>query len=380
MRTARVLIDASNLRVGGGVQAAASFLDEFARASADDSLCSRFPWLRTAHVEVSPLVERNLTVERRLWTSRTIDRTWRDARPRRPRDLRYDVEFNLFGPIYGMRRGRVRITGFADGTSLYPRGFEGADLRSPTWRQRLRKRYSKTYFTHGADQVIVEAEHVREALVDLWGLDEERVHVVPNAVNGVFFEPESWRPVRLSDSEDKKRVCYITRGYPHKNIGLLGGIGPLLRQEHGLNVEFVVTLTEDEWSSLPPEVRECSVNIGPIDVAQAPSVYAQSDAAVFPSLLELFSASPLEALVIGCPLAASDRPFVREFVGDAAEYFDPRSPEDAAHALSRVLTSTNHRDLLVKRGAYRARQFQRPEERALAYVELIHRCLDRLGG
>lgn len=291
-------------------------------------------------------------------------------------DPGYDVEFNLFGPIYTPRRGRVRITGFADGTSLFPTASPGSKIAPRTWRQQVRRRYSRAYFTRGTDHVVVEAGHVRKALVDLWGLDAWRVHVVPNAVNGVFNRPSSWLPPPLAAKTDKMRVCYIARAYPHKNIALLGAVGTLLRSQHGLDVEFILTLTGEEWEAQDCDVRAFSANIGPIDVAQAPMVYLNSDAAIFPSLLESFSASPLEALLMRCPLVASDRPFVSEFAGDAAEYFDPHSPVDAAEALVRVLTSPSRRELLVTRGIDRAREFSSPEKRASRYFDLIQRSLD----
>ena len=60
MRAPRVLVDASNLRAGGGVQVAGSFLDELARFSDDAFLVSRYPWIETVDVEATPEVIANL--------------------------------------------------------------------------------------------------------------------------------------------------------------------------------------------------------------------------------------------------------------------------------------------------------------------------------
>ncbi|WP_421732008.1 glycosyltransferase, partial [Brevundimonas sp.] len=62
---------------------------------------------------------------------------------------------------------------------------------------------------------------------------------------------------------------------------------------------------------------------------------------VFPSLYEGFGIPPLEAMVQGCPVIASDIPATREVCADAALYFDPT--DDAALA-DRMRTLLNGPD------------------------------------
>jgi glycosyltransferase involved in cell wall biosynthesis len=53
------------------------------------------------------------------------------------------------------------------------------------------------------------------------------------------------------------------------------------------------------------------------------ALYRHATAFVFPSLYEGFGVPPLEAMVCGCPIIASDVDAVREVCADAAAYFDP---------------------------------------------------------
>ena len=70
---------------------------------------------------------------------------------------------------------------------------------------------------------------------------------------------------------------------------------------------------------------------------------------VFPSLYEGFGLPPLEAMACGCPVAVANATSLPEVCGDAAEYFDPLSPEDMAAAILRALEGD-----LVERGLVRA--------------------------
>jgi glycosyltransferase involved in cell wall biosynthesis len=73
---------------------------------------------------------------------------------------------------------------------------------------------------------------------------------------------------------------------------------------------------------------------------------------VFPSLYEGFGQPPLEAMACGCPVAVARTTSLPEVCGDAAEYFDPLSPEDIAAATVRALEGSR-----VEKGLARARLF-----------------------
>ena len=109
-----VLVDASNLHVGGGVQVAASLVEQFLTAGSH-------PWVRSATFLISSEVAANLpeAVARHgavhIADSRPLD--WRRWLPRR---RLYDVSYVIFGPEYGRPRARRRIVGFADVRSVYP--------------------------------------------------------------------------------------------------------------------------------------------------------------------------------------------------------------------------------------------------------------------
>lgn len=171
------------------------------------------------------------------------------------------------------------------------------------------------------------------------------------------------------------RVLYVSRNYPHKNLRVLGAVGDVL-DGRGTPVTFVLTLHAEEWASLDEATRRHSVNVGAVSVQQLTGLYASADACIFPSLVEAFSVTPLEALATGKPLVASDRPFVREIAGEIPWYADPRDPEALAEALTQALHSPDPER--IEAGRRLTASWPSPRKRALAYLAIIDRELVRI--
>jgi glycosyltransferase involved in cell wall biosynthesis len=108
--------------------------------------------------------------------------------------------------------------------------------------------------------------------------------------------------------------------------------GGLFHQRTGKRLLVHTTLRDGEWAALPPGARKWMFNHGESTAQQVLDIYRQVDAIFFPSLLETSSVTPLEANVLGIPLLASDRDFVRSSA-DAALLFEPKDPGSVAAAL-----------------------------------------------
>lgn len=328
-----VLIDASNLRVGGGVQVAASFIDELIRMSTEQRALEQHPWMTSMRVEASSTVIQNLRENVSGLSGRihTVDRSWRNIIVNRWASPRSDVRFTIFGPFFGSAKTGKHIIGFADVAIVYPRPARLPDVSRLTGlKKRIRARLACRSF-RSAHKLVVETEAVRDRVSRVLAYPSERIDVVPNAINGVFLHRGAWQEfeLRLPKSSDLV-LAYVTRAYPHKNMGFLGELAEELSANHGLSISYVLTLDESEWQGLDQSTKDHSINIGLQPIASVPSVLAQTDGVIFPSLLEAYSASPIEAMALGLPLYASDRDFVRSVCGDYPIYFDPEDPVSAA--------------------------------------------------
>jgi glycosyltransferase involved in cell wall biosynthesis len=364
----KTLINASNLHVGGGVQVAVSAISEIAEYRLKEHEFT---------ISVSDEVSRNLgyRVRQKFGWTQLIDVDVRgvDFFNFRFRKLidRYDKVFTIFGPLYRWRIRGQNIVGFAQPWIIFPRN---EVYKMLPWPERLKTRlkfFIQKQFYKRADILVVELEHVKDSLVRELGVDPARVRVVRNCVSSVYTNPESWLPLGMPDADGALRLGFLGRNYPHKNTAIFPKIAHYLRQQHSIEAKFFVTFTPEEWEKCSPEFRAACVNVGPISVGQCPNFYSKLDAVVFPSLLECFSATPLEAMFMRQPLFASDRRFNRDVCENHAQYFDPHSPEEAARLIANMFRNGGPHPVSLEAARAHALSFSSPVERAKQYLALL---------
>jgi len=364
----KLLVNTTNLHVGGGVQVATSFASEVL-AIADPE--ARPVFLLSSEIAAN-LVAQGLDpagmVGVEVRDVHGLDLCRSAARRRMDKEK---AVFTVFGPLY-RRRPRFRsIVGFAQPWIIYPRNECFARL---TLLRRLAARLKyqiQGWFFRQADVLVVELEHVKQGLMRELGIPEERIHVVHNCLSRVFLQPELWQPAPMPEVDYDLRLGYLGRNYLHKNTGIFPGIVAALARDHGIRAKFYVTFTREEWAAATPEFRAACVNVGPLTTTQCPSFYQRLDAVVFPSLLECFSATPLEAMAMERPLFASDRAFNRDVCGPHARYFDPLSPESAAQAIADVFARGTPDASALMRAKAHAVEFSNPADRAKSYLSLL---------
>lgn len=355
--------------MGGGVQVAASAISEIA---------ARRDLEVPVTILASSTVERNLDM--RLVRSagnvcyetmdvRGLDPWNREARRKMDR---FDSVFTIFGPLYRWSPPFRSIVGFAQPWIIYPHNECYARLPFP---QRLKARlkfWIHAQFFKRADVLVVELDHVKEGLVRELGIPPERIHVVRNCLSALYLDEGLWQPVTMPPVECDLRLGFLGRNYPHKNTAIFPEIAKTLETAHGIRARFYVTFTEEEWRACPQAFRDVCINVGPLTVAQCPRFYKALDGVVFPSLLECFSATPLETMAMEVPLFASDRRFNVDVCGEHAHYFDPLAPETAAGRIAGVFGAGGGPDPQALRAAREhAIAFSSPKERAEKYLALL---------
>ncbi len=214
---------------------------------------------------------------------------------------------------------------------VYPRFFSRAELayRKAVYGWTVRR----------SRIVITISEHARQALIERVGLVPGRVRAIHLAVDHERFRPDG--------RERRPFLLYPANRWPHKNHDRLFEAFALVRRERP-ELKLVLTGAGHERKPVPEGV-ESRGRVSPDELVE---LYRTAAALVFPSLYEGFGQPPLEAMACGCPVAVSRVASLPEVCGDAAEYFDPESPEDIAAAVLRTLS-----DERVERGLARAALF-----------------------
>ena len=85
------------------------------------------------------------------------------------------------------------------------------------------------------------------------------------------------------------------------------------------------------------EFKKKVISLGELSINQCPDFYNNMDMIFFPSNLESFSATPLEALYMKKSIICSNLPFNTNIIGKFGIYFEPNNPVSAAEKIALTL-------------------------------------------
>ncbi|WP_337026025.1 glycosyltransferase [Pantoea eucrina] len=371
MNPNKVLLNASNLHVGGGVQVATSVIGELTLM---DGLPDQLA------IWASDEVDQNL---RSLGYDLTVLPHYSVVNSYGLKALNNEFQkklnsfskiFTIFGPLYTFSKKFVNITGFAQPWIIYPNNKIYADMHF-IHKIKTRAKFSlQQFFFQRADNLVVELEHVARRLVDKKISAPQNVSVVNNCLSSVFLQAERWKEVNYNFSKDKIKIGFVGRNYPHKNTKIFPQIRDILKSEYNIDSDFYVTFSPEEWGACDQKFKSDICNVGVLKVDQCPAFYRNMDAVIFPSLLECFSATPLEAMVMERPLFASDMPFNHDICNEHAIYFDPLNPCDAAGKIASYFQNSESdakSAFMLVSARKRALEFSHANKRASIYLQSL---------
>ena len=217
--------------------------------------------------------------------------------------------------------------------------------------------------------VLTVSEFSKGRIVELMGVDPNRVVVTPIATSPDLTEPAPVGAIEKFKADHglvRPYILYVGGTGLRKNVPNLirayNALRPDLRAAHDLVI--VGTLGSEEAQHV--EARQAIEQLGTpgqvrviqsVDQRDLAAAYSGATAFVFPSLYEGFGLSPLEAMGCGVPVLTSNQTSMPEVAGDAAILFDPYGVSSLAGALESVLENPELQAGLKERGLERAKQF-----------------------
>ena len=243
----------------------------------------------------------------------------------------------------------------------HPHLFEGAFSRRSVQMIRRSARRSRV--------VLTVSEFSRQALIEEYGLSEDKVLVTPDAVDREQYRPLSptsdvsgLAELRARYGLDAPFVLTVGRLEPRKNLGRLIRAFARMRSRIDSRLSLVLVGAEDFGShSIMDEARalpEGAVRtLGTVPDADLPGLYRLAEAMAYPSLVEGFGMPVLEAMACGIPVMTAARGALPEVGGDAVLWIDPENEAAIEDGLERILTETSLRETLRAKGLKRADKF-----------------------
>lgn len=233
-----------------------------------------------------------------------------------------------------------------------------------------------------ADLVLGDSESTRQDVIELLGIDGDRVEVVYPGVGQAFRvidDQQHLALVRELHGLDRPFVLNVGTLEPRKNLVTLLDAYAALRRR-GLEHKLVIAGGRGWlYDGVFRRVEELSLEqdvlfLGYVAEAHLPAIYGLADLLVFPSLYEGFGLPPLEAMACGTPVITSDSSSLPEVVGEAGLMVPAQDADALAEAIARVLADSGLREDLVKKGLSRSTQFtwQAVGEKLLAIYQRLH--------
>jgi glycosyltransferase involved in cell wall biosynthesis len=369
IKNKKILIDCSNLQAGGGIQVALSFLSDLISMSlTDDFTVLLSPQMLDSitketydnnftFIEMPQRKYRNLFVR-----SRYIRKIEKQIKP--------DVIFVVFGPSYN--KSKVpKIVGYAIPHYIYEDSpyFQQYNLKEKLLMY-LRRKVKVKLFRNNSTELIFETQDAQEIFCSKYKYDINKTHVVSNTLNSIFSNSELWIDGEFDFKASHSILC-LTANYKHKNLDIIPDvIDSLINDFNFKDFKFILSLSRGELGfdkKYDPYIEY----LGRVPLEKLPALYNSVSVLFMPTLLEVFSATYLEAMFMKVPIVASDMSFARDICNDCALYFEPTNAKDAAAKLKLLSKDFNKRDQLIRLGEINLKRFGSSKDRTIKYLDII---------
>lgn len=225
-------------------------------------------------------------------------------------------------------------------------------------------RYLLKLLVHRVIKVITPSEFTRNRLLEIFGIDPQRVISIPLGVDSRFRpqQPELVEKViRSLRIPTKHYVLSLGSIEPRKNIGRLIQAWEMVQEKLPSEIWLIIAGSKGSrrifrqvaLDRLPSRVHFA----GRVPDELLPALYSGAISFLYTSLYEGFGLPPLEAMACGAPVLASNVSAMPEVVGDAGLMVDPSDVEAVAEGIRQLVDNSSLRMELSRKALQRSQRF-----------------------
>lgn len=348
-----------------------------------DILTENFPeneyWLYTPKVRLNAQTEEYLTKEhcRTVFphgiAKGSIWRTFVQAK-----DLKNDNVDIFHGLSHEIPLG-IKSKGIPSVVTIHDVAFK-TFTRMYHWHDRQIYDLKFRYSCSNADRIIAISECTKKDIMKFYGVPEERISVVYQPVQKLFYTPLDMENARrMADSAvsrlPKDFMLYVGSINSRKN--LLSVVKAMEALPQDLRMPLVIVGNGREYKA---EVLKyiASKGIEKLfiwapnirDNHQLQALYTCAKVFVYPSFYEGFGLPVVEALLNGCPVITSNVSSLPEAGGPYSLQVDPNSVDAISEALRKTIEDEELRTYMLKGGREYAMQTFEPSSLAKQLMDI----------
>lgn len=235
-----------------------------------------------------------------------------------------------------------------------------------------------------ADKIIVPSEATKRDVMELFGVAESKIAVIPHGVEERFYSSSviasgtpRGSPIEIAlssrllvgtprNDNNKDYILFVGTIEPRKNITRLIEAYQGLPEEIRKEYDLVIVGKPGHIPLAPPHFKGEGVRVlNYVRDDDLPGLYQNAALFVYPSLYEGFGLPVLEAMAAGVPVVTSKGTAMEEVTspspssrgGACALLVDPYSVDQIRDAVAKLLTDPELRGVMGERGVMLAKGF-----------------------
>lgn len=291
-----------------------------------------------------------------------------------------DVVLSIFGPTY-WRPKSLHVCGFANPWTYTSNKYAWKTL---SYFEKIKeiciiflKRFELQ--REKVNTYICETKHMSDVIQTKF--PNKSTFVVGNNCGQPFYnkiQKNTDSPVIPEKGNDEYRIVTLSQYYPHKNLDLIPYVALAIKKQYPLlNFKFYLPLDVHSkgWEKIDRIAKKMNVGdtiqtVGTVSPEDAPHFYKNADLMFLPSVLECFSANYPESMTSGVPIVTTNLPFAKTVCEDAALYFEPMNAKDAASKIIQIYINRELREDLISKGYKIAKKYFSPQKKIEEYLKI----------
>ena len=236
-----------------------------------------------------------------------------------------------------------------------------------------------TRYIRRASHIIADSQNTRRDLIKYLKIPDDKISVIYCGVDHSIFKPYNVKP------SNKPYILYVGSERPRKNLGRLFEAFAELKGEFPELKLVKIGVGGRSGKYRRDTIKELdslgiSRDIIFVDWASQLDLahyYSSAQLLAYPSLYEGFGLPPLEAMACGCPVVTSNTSSLPEVLGKAGIMVNPYDIHALAQAMRQVLTDSQLRDNMIRKGLEQAKRFS--WEKTAEQTQEVYNKVAKLG-